>query len=127
MELNSIKTDTTKEVEGVWVQIVDDFECLIASIDSPKYKRAITLSNKNIRLKGRVDEEEIEKENINTIPGNILLDWKGLTEGGKEVKFSVDKAKKILKEHPRIAARILAEASDLGNYHMAVEEEQRGN
>lgn len=45
-----------------------------------------------------------------------LVGWKGITESGKEVKFSKEKAQEILSQHSFIREAIMQEASDITNF-----------
>ncbi len=45
-----------------------------------------------------------------------LMGWEGITENGKPVEFSKEKAEEILKAHPWIREAIVQEASDVTNF-----------
>lgn len=47
-----------------------------------------------------------------------LITWKGIEEDGKELKFSAESAKRILKEHSWIREQILSESDNLSNFLM---------
>lgn len=45
-----------------------------------------------------------------------IISWKGFEEDGKEVKFTEENARRILKDHPWIREQILAESDMLSNF-----------
>jgi len=45
-----------------------------------------------------------------------LINWDGITEDGKSVAFSKEKAEAVLKAHPWIREAIMQEASDITNF-----------
>lgn len=45
-----------------------------------------------------------------------LVDWKGIVEDGKEVKFNEENVRRILKEHPWIRQAIMDESEQLSNF-----------
>ena len=45
-----------------------------------------------------------------------LVGWEGITESGKEVKFSKEKAQEILTQHQFIREAIMQESADITNF-----------
>jgi hypothetical protein len=45
-----------------------------------------------------------------------LVNWSGLTEGGKEVKYSKEKAGELLRDNAWIREQIMEEAADVTNF-----------
>jgi len=45
-----------------------------------------------------------------------LVGWEGITENGKEVKFSKEKAQEILTQHQFIREAIMQESADITNF-----------
>lgn len=45
-----------------------------------------------------------------------LISWKGIEEDGKELKFSPEAAKRVLKEHSWIRDQILEESDNISNF-----------
>jgi hypothetical protein len=45
-----------------------------------------------------------------------LIGWSGLTEGGKEVKYSKEKAGELLRDNAWIREQIMEEAADVTNF-----------
>ena len=99
MDLNQLKTDQDKKNEGVWVEIDSSTELLIASNDSADYKRMLKKElrpyQKALQL-GTLQDDIYEKVVVKCMANHILLDWKGLTDDGKPLKYSVDNAIKLL-------------------------------
>ena len=110
MDLKDFRTDTTKEVEGVWQPIGDGTEFLIARMSNPTTKAAFRRVTS--RYKGQALEmmPEWKQEEIyaRVLADTVLLDWRETVDGkvaehtitldGKKVKFSADKAFEILSD-----------------------------
>jgi hypothetical protein len=45
-----------------------------------------------------------------------LVGWNGITEGGKKVEFSKEKAQEVLKAHPWIRELIVNESANVANF-----------
>lgn len=70
------------------------------------------------KRKGKEDDfslDEAEEVAVETALVR-LIGWKGITEEGKEVKFSKEKAREILKQHAWIRDQIMEESDFVGNF-----------
>jgi hypothetical protein len=98
MDLNTYKTDRTKDLEGAWIELGDGARLLVASVQSPTYKKVIRK-----RLKGipghllKADPEMQDKIIGEVMAEFILLDWEGITEDGLAVKPTLENRKKAMK------------------------------
>lgn len=45
-----------------------------------------------------------------------LIGWEGITENGKEIPFSKEKAAQVLRDHPWIRDAIMQESADVTNF-----------
>lgn len=70
------------------------------------------------KRKGKEDDITLDEAEEMAVEAALvrLIDWKGITEDGKEVKFSKDKAREILKQHSWIRDQINEESSDILNF-----------
>lgn len=70
------------------------------------------------KRKGKEEELSLDEAEELSIESALvrLIDWKGITEEGKEVKFSKDKAREILKQHSWIRDQIMEESDFVGNF-----------
>ncbi len=70
------------------------------------------------KRKGKEEDISLDEAEELSIESALvrLVDWKGITEEGKEVKFSKDKAREILKQHSWIREQIMEESDFVGNF-----------
>jgi len=131
MKISKLKTDSDLEVNGVWVDIGDGAEILVARIENPRYKERLRTLGKQYRhtmTRGMLPIEVQEELLYQTASETILLDWKGITDDdGKNIKYSQKKAYELLKE-VRDFRDIVFEISETMNaYQREVEEEDSKN
>ena len=103
LRITSLKTDTSREATGAWVDYLDGAKLLIARNTNPKYtaflakeyeKNRASLS-KGARSGGNDIADAIM---VNALSQFILLDWKGFEDdAGRSVPYSVETAKEYLK------------------------------
>lgn len=112
MDLNNFKTDENLLENGVWVKLGEDSDLLIASQDSARYRQA--LRKAMAPYKGFRDKtllpDDVQKRILVGSLAAVLLDWKGLKENGKAIKYSPDEAVRVLTEYTTIR-NIVAEVS----------------
>jgi hypothetical protein len=70
------------------------------------------------KRKGKEEEISLDEAEELAVEGALvrLVGWRGITEEGKEVKFSKDKAREILTQHPWIREQIMEESDFVGNF-----------
>lgn len=70
------------------------------------------------KRKGKEEEISLEEAEALAVESALtrLIGWRGITEDGKEVKFSKDKAREILTEHSWIRDQIMEESEDVLNF-----------
>lgn len=85
-------TDQSLEKEGVWFTY-GDTRFRIASENNPAYQRAIQRHTQTAGpLLVRSKAEEMTKVMIHSMADGILLEWEGLTMGGKPLECHVGKS-----------------------------------
>ena len=74
------------------------------------------------KRKGKDEELSIEElEDLAVEQALVrLVGWTGVTENGKEVPFSKDKAREVLKAHSWIREAVMLEAEDVTNFRPKV-------
>jgi hypothetical protein len=99
--LNRYKTDKRAETEGVWVEIDTGVELKVARVNNEK-AREMRRKLEKPYASFRVIPDSVNEDIFRKIVSNhVLLDWKGITDAdGKEIKFSVEAAEKVLKDYP---------------------------
>ena len=123
MDLQKDKVDTSKEIDGVWCDYDSETSFLIARYENPahmKYMKKITKPyQRQFRMK-TADDELVKKLEVDAMANCILLDWKGLNEGGKEVKFSIKKAKEVLlnPEYVGLLNYVQEQSSDMALFNV---------
>lgn len=70
------------------------------------------------KRKGKEDDFSLDEAEELAIEGALLrlINWRGITEEGKEVKFSKEKAREILTQHSWIREQIMEESDFVGNF-----------
>lgn len=101
MKISTFATDLDLEENGVWVDIGDGGQLLVARMGNPRYLevvRRISRPHKNrIRTKS-INEELSDDILIQAMAEAILLDWKGLEDDkGKPIKYSKEAAYELMK------------------------------
>jgi|DEB0MinimDraft_10_1074344.scaffolds.fasta_scaffold36480_2 hypothetical protein len=104
MDLKELYTLESHE-EGAEIQIkspidneLTDFFITVKGIDSKSYRNAIRKYHRSI-----LDDKEGGEIDLLVA---ITMDWKGLMDNGKEVKFSAEKAKELYTNAPSVASQI---------------------
>ena len=123
-------TDETKEEDGIWVDIGDDSEILVARAGNKKYGKMISKEyekhKKLLDLKNEASEKKSEEVMIDVLAKTILLGWKNIMFKGEELPYSLDNAKMLLavKDFRKLVAQY---ADDTEQYKVAVQEEVAKN
>lgn len=124
MELNEHKIDGAK-IDGIWTDFYDDPEAkfLIASTERTAYKKRIAaLARKASPAKLRSDPTVMERITIQAMAEAILLDFKGVQEGGKALPNTTENRVKLL-EVPSIRDFVSNQALDIANFQSGGEAE----
>lgn len=98
--LSSYTTDEKLENEGKVFPLSKDSSLLVARSGNTKYVAMLRKQMQEAQLdlaSGDEADQLAEAILIDVMAKTLLLGWKGLTEGGVEVTYSVDKAKEYLR------------------------------
>jgi 20S proteasome alpha/beta subunit len=70
------------------------------------------------KRKGREDEMTLEEAEETAVEAALvrLVNWEGITDNGKPVEFSKDKAREVLTQHSFIREQVLEEAGFVQNF-----------
>jgi hypothetical protein len=131
-EINAIKTDKQKDVEGVWTEPRPGLELLIARLGNPRYQNELRRLTKPYRgRRGNLTDEEdrrvLDECTAKAAAKCILLGWRGLCENGVEVEYSVERAEKYIREVDEFRSMVMDEAADLDHFRMEDEESAAKN
>jgi len=94
-DINSIKTDSNKEIEGVWVDFELGIKLKIARARNPKYTELLRQLLDPLRVDIRNDKVAVDDFNnilLEVRARTVLLDWKNIEENGKSIPYSSEKA-----------------------------------
>ncbi len=118
-------TDEEKEISGVWHQIGDGAEILVARAGNRAYTRKLTtMFDKNQRAldqKNEAADKLSDQILIDAAAEHLLLGWRGIQFKGVELTYSVENAKKLLavKDFRALVNRL---ANDFESYRVRQEE-----
>lgn len=112
--------DPNKEVDGVWEQIEGGASLLIARMGNLNFQKAYGKIPKAMQLS--IDNKTIEDEDSGIILSNILaktilLNWKGVGENKKELKYSEKSAAEYLLKYPDFRSLVIDLSNDLEKFH----------
>ncbi len=123
-------TNVKKEVEGVWCDFGEGCECLIARTGNPENRKAfekIARPHRKRVRRGTLSDEVAEKISIQVTAESILLDWKGIEEDGKPVKYSAKNAIKLLTAYRDFREQVNEFADDMNMFKIENDEEAEKN
>lgn len=120
-------SNKTAEVEGVWVTLGDGAGVKVTRMGNPQVQRAYRKLPRDIR---RQVEEGTMAEGAATdffsmfLSKNILVDWKGMADGGKPLpKYTMEEGAKFLKKYRRFRDRIWELSLDEDLFNTGEEED----
>lgn len=102
-------TNKKKEEEGVWVKGPDGSEYLIARVGNKKFAKLagdLMKPHRKLIQMGKADDVTITELAAEVTSRTVLLDWRGVKDGGVEVPYSQETAKRHLIEFPDFAEMI---------------------
>lgn len=106
MDISNLKRDLTSREEGEWVSDIPnlgEIKLKVRGLNSSTFRTLYAKKEKALPMTERLaDGSPTAEANksivIDCIAEGVLLDWEGFTSEGKALKFSVDTAKKYLKD-----------------------------
>jgi len=126
MDISKLTMDESAER----VLYVGDFYVDVAPMGCRAYDEKIKELTKPLRRKrkgGRITESEMEVFIRTAIACVILTGWDGLSEGGKPVPYSVEKAENMFTENYQFYKRILDIAGEIAAERSGADEAAEGN
>jgi len=131
MDLNKeYLTDEKKEEEGVWEDFGNGCEVLIASASNQKYEDYLTEVTKPYlkqMRRGTFPKEKLKKITIKAMAKHIVLGWKHLFIGKKEIKYSEENAIMVLTKFKRFREDVSDFAQAIDGYKAEGEEIDKEN
>lgn len=94
-DINDIKTDINKEVEGVWVDFSMGIRLKIARARNPKYTELLQALVAPVKIEvrdGKINQDELEDILKQVRAETILVGWENIEENGVEVPYSSERA-----------------------------------
>lgn len=131
-DIGRVKTDTKKEVEGIWVDFAEGIRLLIARAGNYKYEQLLSSLTephlKKIRA-GLYDQEKYDKLVKRARSETILLDWENIEEDGQTVPYSPQKALEwfLDPELKDFYNFVVMKSQDVDSYRKDVEGDSVGN
>lgn len=119
-------TDKLLENEGAWVDLDDETSIKVARIGNKAFKEVWKKETAPYQhsMKNKVLSDEAgEKIMIKVVASTILLDWKGVTENGKPVDYSLENAVRMLTEYKDFRDMVIEISSDMNNFKDKEEKE----
>lgn len=127
-DINDFRLDKDAKQSGVWVPLGGGAEFKLASFDNPSFTEAFRKATKPYNDLGKkIPEADQIVIMARCMSQFIVLDWKGVYDGDKELPYSSDNAFRLLSELEWIRDRLIAEARDLEHFRAKAREETEGN
>ena len=123
-------TDKEKEKNGVWEDLGDGARVLVARIGNTNYRKVfeqLTKPYTKAIRRGTLSEEKATDLIIKALSKAILLNWEGLKEDGKTIKYSEPEAIRLMTEYPDFRDQVQEIANDLETYRVTENEETEKN
>jgi hypothetical protein len=122
MDLSNWITDPALELEGAWIDVGDGAQLRIARSGNPRFREVAKklaaphqVAIRNASLASDVALRIL----VQTLSETILLDWKGLEEGGKPLRYSKKTAERLLTELPDFRQLVAELAGDRSRFRPA--------
>ena len=132
MELGSFKTDTQKEVDGIWFEVGNGGRVKLARMNNPQYLERMQQLTKPHSLeirRGTIDTDVLDKIIAQCLAEKVILDWEGLVLYGEPVPYSVERVTEILLDSSLKDFRefLVNEARSSDNFRAAAQEDTAKN
>lgn len=130
LDLNKSQFDVDQnlETQGVWEDIGDGAWLLVARAGNDNWNAEYQRMPRTIRRKIEnppKGAEGFRDEKICELMANtILLDWKGLADEGKEIRYSKENAKKLLLKYPEFRDFVFQLSNDSNRFLRESEKEE---
>jgi hypothetical protein len=126
MDINELQTSDSHE-KGAELRVKNpvtgkdtDFYIKLMGVDSPAYQKALVrVKHDAIRKYAAKDETVNEQDEIDGEIESLVavtLGWRGLSDNGKEVKFSESQCRKFYLKAPKIRQQVLMFIGNAENF-----------
>lgn len=132
-KLSLIKTDSKREVEGVWVEWEMGVELKIARAGNRAFDDLMQKTSEPFlkkTRKGELPEGKAEEILKHCVASTILLGWKNIEDDdGKTLKYSAKKAKELLDDEDLrdLYKFILVQSNETARYRRELDEDGAKN
>ena len=124
-------TSAKAEVEGVWVGLGGEAGIKVARLGNPEAQKAYRKIPRNLRRQiedTTLGDNESVKFLANFLSENILKDWKGLSDGGKNLPtYSASEGAKMLRKLRRFRDRVWEVSMDEDLFNVEEEEDRKNS
>ena len=100
-KLSKVKTDSKKEIEGIWEDYEEGIRLKIARMGNPLYDEEIYRLSKPVLKRSReIPADELERISKQAVAKYILVDWENIEDDdGNEIPYSSEKALEYFNDH----------------------------
>lgn len=104
-------------VSDATLTILGDLSPTVKNFGKRKYKE-FKQQQESAKRRGKEWELSLDEAEEESIEAALvrLIGWNGITENGKKVEFSKEKARDTLKAHSWIRELIMSESNNVGNF-----------
>lgn len=130
MEVGELFANPDLEKEGVWVDYRGGVSLKIARLGNPNFSRVYDAKLKPHRRKQRAGTLGTDVETrilCEVLSETVLLDWEGLSRGGKSLKYTSREAFALLHAYRDFRDEVVEYASNEEVFHKQDEEEAAKN
>ena len=129
-DLSTFKTNEEKEVEGVWETLDTGCEVKVARWGNARMNEYYQRFPRVVRQRidsGQVSDDRSAEILAEVMANTILLDWKGMADEGKPLKYSADNAQMALFKYKDFRVVVTEIAQDFKLFHDESVEDTVGN
>jgi len=114
-------SNKAKESDGAWVPIGGGIEIKVKRAGqankefAAEQMKMLKPFSKQIAM-NTIDMDVLRQINAKLFAKHIIVDWRGVSEGGKSVKFSKEKFLEYANEMPDFFSDVFAAATELQNF-----------
>lgn len=127
MDIKEFYTDEKLEEDGTWVDCGDGLELLVTRLFNDRFTRLMAAKRKPLGRRVDRDPKLAQDILVAVMAECILLDWKGLKDGDKPIKFSKATALDLMARSRDFRNLVTTCADDAANFHAEEQEADRKN
>lgn len=126
-------TNKTLEKEGVWVPIDETSRIKVARDGNDNYFNALQRLVKEHGFsqfqitKGKIPNDVMADIVLRAMGETVLVDWEGMSDDDKPVKYSPTASYEMLKKYPDFADDVLSIAKNISLFQKEVEDAEIKN